>query len=254
MSSRYEQILQKEQRWKRRLYRWLPNYRFSNDFFEDIIKGQLQKDVRWVDLGCGKNALVDEFQECGATAIGLDRIIHPELNPAANAPFIRGDVAQLPFKDDSIDLFSSNVLMEHLPDPQRALNEMHRCLKPGGAVIFRTPNARHILNVLLRFIPAGWKKRLLRTVFGVSPDDVFPTYYRANRLRDLHRLCRETGFAQYHVQAVEDVHTAFGFFFFLSLLYYAVVRWKPLAFLRTNFIVTAKKGRIPRRKSHGSAS
>jgi len=239
--TRHQVILEKEKRWKRRLYRLIPSYRFSNDIYEDAVKERLGVGVRWVDLGCGRNELACELAECGAFACGLDCWIHPHLVHHPSTHFLQADVGVLPFKDKSIDLFTSNVLMEHLPDPASALKEMHRSLKPGGYMIFRTPNALHVLNLMLRLIPEGLKKKMINVVFGISSEDVFPTYYRANRLNVLRKLCRAAGFNEVRIQAIEDVHTAFGIFFLLSLLYYAFVRLKPLAFLRTNFVVVAKK-------------
>jgi SAM-dependent methyltransferase len=241
MSHRYQQVLERERRWKGLLTRWITGYQFSNDFYEESVKGHLSQGVRWVDLGCGKNALMEELKEFGAQGIGLDREIHPERTRHPSVSMIRADIAFLPFKDGSLDLASNNVLMEHLPDPLSAVREVHRCLKPGGFLIFRTPNALHPLNLLLRWVPDKWKKRLIQRIFGVDSRDVFPTFYRANRMHTLRRLCISAGFNDVRVRAFEDVHTAFGFFFFISLLYYLVVRFRPLAFLRTNFVVTAKK-------------
>ena len=241
MPSRYQTILEKEKRWKRRLYRLIPSYRFSNDIYEDAIKERLGAGVRWVDLGCGRNELVCELEELSPSSWGLDCWVHPRLIRDPSPRFLQANVSHLPFVDGSLDLLSSNVLMEHLPDPASALREMHRVLKPGGYLIFRTPNALHALNLLLRVVPEGLKKKMIQAVFGISSEDVFPTYYRANRFSTLKKLCREAGFNKVRIQAIEDVHTAFGLFFFISLLYYALVRLKPLASLRTNFVVLAKK-------------
>jgi ubiquinone/menaquinone biosynthesis C-methylase UbiE len=241
MSTRYQQVLAKEKKWKQRLARWLPRYRFSNDVYEAAIKERLSNRVRWVDLGCGRNDLVYELADSDPNAFGLDCLAHPKLNLKPTVRFIQGDVNRLPFKTNSLDVLSSNVLMEHLQEPLVALKEMHRALKPGGTLIFRTPNVLHALNVLLKFIPEGIKKVLINKIFGVASADVFPTYYRANRLNDLDKLCRQAGFERFQIQPIEDIHTAFSFFFLLSLLYYAIVQFKPFAFLRTNFVVIAQK-------------
>ncbi len=238
--SRYQQILDKEKHWKKRLYRWMPAYRFSNDIYEDSIKENLSEGTVWVDLGCGRNALVEELKDYKAIGIGLDRLEHPKLNRDVS-PFLLSDIEMLPFRDNSVNLLTSNTVIEHIADPLSALTEMCRCLKPGGILIFRTPNKLHILNLILKIVPEGLKARLIEKIFGVPSEDVFPTFYRANRLRDIKLLCIKAGFSGYEIKAIEDVHTAFGFFFYLSLIYYNFARLKPMAFLRTNFIVTARK-------------
>ncbi|MFH1735142.1 MAG: class I SAM-dependent methyltransferase [bacterium] len=241
MPSRYEHILEQEKRWKRLLYQWFPTYQFSNDFYEDTIKGHLIPGCRWVDSGCSKNELIYEFDELCKASVGLDCITHASLEKGEVNRFLQGDVSHLPFQSDSIDLFSSNMMLEHIEKPAAMIAEMHRSLKPGGMMVLRTPNAWHVLNVLKKFVPEGLKKSLIRRVFGIASEDVFPTYYRANRIGALKKLCQHAGFSSCEVIAFEDVHTAFGFFFYLSMLFYRIVRIRPLAFLRMNFVVMAKK-------------
>lgn len=240
MPTRHQVILEKEKRWKRHLQRWFPAYRFSNDIYEDAIKERLVEGVRWVDLGCGRNELIDEFGDYGATAVGLDYQIHPHL---IRTPlrFVKGEAGMLPFADASLDLISANNVLEHLSNPVSALAEMQRVLKPGGRMIVRTSNALHPLILIGRLIPERFKKRLIYRAFGVTSEDVFPAYYRANSYGKLVRLCKKASFSDVSVQAVEDVHTAYGAFFFLSLFYYLLVSFKPLRHLRINFVVEVKR-------------
>ncbi|MDD5458686.1 MAG: class I SAM-dependent methyltransferase [Phycisphaerae bacterium] len=49
------------------------------------------------------------------------------------------DILNLPYEDDSIDNFVANALLEHVPDPQKAIDEVQRCLKPGGKVLLIVP-------------------------------------------------------------------------------------------------------------------
>jgi demethylmenaquinone methyltransferase/2-methoxy-6-polyprenyl-1,4-benzoquinol methylase len=42
---------------------------------------------------------------------------------------------ELPFDDDAFDLITIAFGLRNVPDQQKALNEMHRCLKPGGRVM-----------------------------------------------------------------------------------------------------------------------
>ena len=240
-TDRHRLVLQKEKRWRRWLYRLLPRYRFSNDLYEDLIKKQLREGVCWVDLGCGRNEFIAELRRAGVTACGVDQQVHPDRFENPLSPFILAHLHELPFRDQALDLITSNMVLEHLPNPREALGEMHRVLKSGGLGIHRTPNRFHPLNLIKHLLPENLKIKLIRAVLGVSERDLFPTYYRANQLGKLRRLCRQSAFEQVKMHALEDVHTVFGFFFLLSLVYYGIVWLFGLRFLRGIFVAVVRR-------------
>ncbi|MFD2090356.1 class I SAM-dependent methyltransferase [Blastococcus deserti] len=49
------------------------------------------------------------------------------------------DVEALTFPDESIDVFITQDVLEHVFHPDRAVREIHRVLRPGGAHVFTTP-------------------------------------------------------------------------------------------------------------------
>lgn len=53
-----------------------------------------------------------------------------------------GDVCNLPLADDSADLVLSSSVMEHVYDPEAAVQEMYRIVKPGGQVYAEIPFMR----------------------------------------------------------------------------------------------------------------
>ena len=57
-----------------------------------------------------------------------------------NLAFRQADVYALPFDDAQFDAVFSHALLEHLFDPQRAVDEFFRVLRPGGAVGVCTPD------------------------------------------------------------------------------------------------------------------
>jgi SAM-dependent methyltransferase len=52
---------------------------------------------------------------------------------------IVADAHQLPYADDTVDAIHCEAVLEHLHDPQRAVREMWRVLKPGGKMFVCTP-------------------------------------------------------------------------------------------------------------------
>jgi len=54
-------------------------------------------------------------------------------------PILLEDLCRLSFPDDVFDIVSTNEVLEHVPDLDTALSEIHRVLKPGGVHIGTHP-------------------------------------------------------------------------------------------------------------------
>lgn len=52
------------------------------------------------------------------------------------------DIQSLTLADESIDLFISQDVLEHVFDPEAAIRDIHRVIKPGGAHVFTAPKHR----------------------------------------------------------------------------------------------------------------
>lgn len=89
------------------------------------------------EVGAGEGRVTDRLRDgfAGATVVGLDL---PDDALAAEwadvaSPMLFGDATRLPFADASIDLVVALEVLEHVPDPQRALAELARVCR-GTAV------------------------------------------------------------------------------------------------------------------------
>jgi SAM-dependent methyltransferase len=49
-----------------------------------------------------------------------------------NVEFLRGDIEDMPFKDNLADVIVSNCVLNLVPDKEKAFAEMYRVIKPGG--------------------------------------------------------------------------------------------------------------------------
>ena len=54
-------------------------------------------------------------------------------------PDIVGDVHDLPLVDNSVDAMVAMCILTHVEDPQKAMREMYRVLKPGGYIFLFLP-------------------------------------------------------------------------------------------------------------------
>jgi ubiquinone/menaquinone biosynthesis C-methylase UbiE/uncharacterized protein YbaR (Trm112 family) len=62
---------------------------------------------------------------------------------------LQADGACLPLGDDSVDFLFCTETLEHLPDPDAAVHEFLRVLKPGGCLMIQSPNAHRVRNLNL---------------------------------------------------------------------------------------------------------
>ncbi|MFN4199226.1 MAG: class I SAM-dependent methyltransferase [Flavobacterium sp.] len=69
----------------------------------------------------------------------LDYVTTDLYSPLAD---VKADICQLPFEDNSFDMILCNHVLEHIPDDQKAMQELYRVLKPGGLGIFQIPQDR----------------------------------------------------------------------------------------------------------------
>jgi MPBQ/MSBQ methyltransferase len=65
-----------------------------------------------------------------------------------------GDAEALPFATDSVDRYVSTGSIEYWPDPQRAIAEAYRVLKPGGRALLAGPLRR--THPLARRLSDAW--------------------------------------------------------------------------------------------------
>ena len=99
------------------------------------INGVLYKHLRSpgtgpvkVHLGPGQRNYISGWVNVDANAFSAKCDVWADLrNP-------------LPFKNESVDCFYSHHVIEHLPDLQRHMRDVFRCLKPGGVYRVGGPN------------------------------------------------------------------------------------------------------------------
>jgi 2-polyprenyl-3-methyl-5-hydroxy-6-metoxy-1,4-benzoquinol methylase len=115
--------------------------------------------ARILDVGCGAGAL-----SAGLRAAGAGYLAGVELEPRAATSarnvvdtLVEGNILDcpLPFSPGEFDYLVFADVLEHLPDPDRALERCLPYLAPNGRVVVSVPNMRFYL-VLLRLIVGRW--------------------------------------------------------------------------------------------------
>jgi SAM-dependent methyltransferase len=127
------------------------------------------------------------------TVAGIDM----DRSAIARHPGLRhrvvGNGEQLPFADNSFNLITANMVVEHVAEPSRLFGEISRVLVPGGRVLLHTPNLHGYTTTLTRLLPEQALAPLARVLLGRKAEDVYPTYYRANSADDVRALAERHG-------------------------------------------------------------
>lgn len=107
---------------------------------------RLTPGQRLLDIACGAGYGTDMLLKYGCSVVGADCDEQAVSGAQAKYPqgsFVRADVLNLPFEDESFDAVVSFETIEHVNDGNRFLSEVHRVLRPSGVFICSTPNIRY---------------------------------------------------------------------------------------------------------------
>jgi SAM-dependent methyltransferase len=142
-----------------------------------------------VDIGCGRGEFLDVFREEGLRSVGVDsNDVQIETARQHGAPVIHGEAHEYlkSLDDNSVLAITGIHIVEHIPfvDLIRLMQETVRVLRPGGLVIFETPNPRNLIvgahtfnfdPTHIRPLPPEVLEILLETV-GLSDIEIRPLH------------------------------------------------------------------------------
>ncbi|MFP5264858.1 MAG: class I SAM-dependent methyltransferase [Blastocatellia bacterium] len=149
-----------------------------------------------LEVGCGLGTDGINFARAGAAYTGID-LTEASIDLARRRFEIEGlaanlevaDAESLPFAGASFDLAYSHGVLHHTPDTQRAVDELHRVLRPGGTamvMLYHKNSYNYYVNIMalrrvgVRLLRFGWGPRLVHKMTGEDE----------GRLRELQQLYR----------------------------------------------------------------
>ena len=189
----------------------VPTLKHSQAFYEDFLKSYVVPDIKWLELGCGRHILPPWSSKSEKylvknckMVVGID---YDYLSLKQNNNILlkaRCNISNIPFQDHVFDLITSNMVVEHLGNPEVQFSEISRVLKPNGFFIFHTPTDLGYVTLISRLIPDIIKKMFIYILQRRKEEDVFKTNYRVNNKRRIQELAQRNGFEIKEIKMVNS--------------------------------------------------
>lgn len=97
-----------------------------------------QQGERILEIGCARGVMTKRIQHLAPDTCGID-INEEAIRHSVTGNLFVMNAEKLEFQDESFDKIYSLHTIEHIPNPIKALSEMARVLKPGGAIVLFYP-------------------------------------------------------------------------------------------------------------------
>lgn len=118
---------------------------------ERLFDRHLLAGSRVLDAGCGRSLFTEIRPAWPFTIVAADVDLELLRSRKEAFPALLWTVSAaspLPFRDGAFDAVFAGELLEHLVEPERALAEFRRVLRPGGTLLLTTPNRLRLANLV----------------------------------------------------------------------------------------------------------
>ena len=162
-------------------------YWWSNRFNAILARRYGKRGARLLEVGLGMGHLVGQLEDTFDT-YGMDLnhwAVKQSKSVVEKTQLQTASAQELPYRDESFNVVIIKHIVEHLPDPQKAIEEIGRVTEPGGTLILATPNLDSLLkpwkgdkwigyqdptHISLKH-PAEWLEFIRKA--GFSPQKIF---------------------------------------------------------------------------------
>lgn len=117
------------------------NELFGQSFVDQALLGLLPPHWVVADLGCGTGDIAERLAPIVEVVHLVDMsksmltAARKRLAAHRNIRFHHGDLAKVPLDDSTVDAAIISLVLHHVPDPQAAIGEASRILRPGGRLL-----------------------------------------------------------------------------------------------------------------------
>jgi len=144
--------------WHQRIYDADPEHEDASSPWYELVQEYIGDvtNQRVLEVACGRGGFVRQLTRAGARVIGCDfsaaalnaahtKLLAPGMK--STSALVQGDAQKLPFQNETFDIVISCETIEHLPQVQNAICEMHRVTRRGGKLFLTTPNYLNLMGL-----------------------------------------------------------------------------------------------------------
>lgn len=207
---------------------------FEKRFWSDVLDlFEKEKSKSLLDAGCGCGFFLEFASKRNFSLFGVDvsRVaVNMTKEKVASAKVVIGDLEKLPYADNCFDSIFCHTALEHVPDQDAALFELHRILRNGGKAVIVVPNKYSLGNIFMVYKTGNAPEQA-----GQSFSEVFHTKIEWKNKIESNGLVVKEIVKSDKIWATEKVST------FTTFLYnFFISPFVPLN-LSYNFIFICKK-------------
>jgi ubiquinone/menaquinone biosynthesis C-methylase UbiE len=129
-------------------YDWVTDIKYPEKLFHIWRERGIMKWINrygkgtTLDVGCGTGLITRHLNGNHIVALDINHwaVKRVKLHASDKVQCVAGDIESLPLASDTFDMVICTDVLEHLPNPDRALKEILRVMKTGAILIGEVPS------------------------------------------------------------------------------------------------------------------
>ena len=181
-----------------------PYWEDSVSIYRNYIAKNTHEDTRILDFGCGHVDFMKSVYSRTPYVYGVEPNKYTLHKNITIKNKVAGLAEHIPFPDNFFDLAVSAWVVEHIDDITSVFRDIHRVLKPGGKLIFLTPNSWNYITWINRAIPNSMHDFFTRKLYGRDEKDTYPVRYKMNSAKRIDSVLSKLNFKRHEIIFNED--------------------------------------------------